>query len=138
MIALSLLLAQTAVAPAPAPAVTPGSIVAPADLSTLPVLQLMRRAPAEAIATFVRDEVRAGRCVLAPSLGGTTSRRLRLELAVLVSDRGQVRRLLPRAIGCPTVEQYATGVVSRRIRGNIMRPATPGWYQTSISFSWPR
>ena len=48
----------------------------------------------------------------------------------LIDDRfarPEVRRLLPRAIGCSTVEQYASGLVSRVIRDNLAGPRPAGW-----------
>lgn len=138
------LLAQTVATPA-VPAVRPTPIVPavrptpvpPVDVSTLPVLQLARSDPATIDSTFIRDELNAGRCQL-PAAPRLPAQPLRLDLAVFVSEQGKVRRLLPRAIGCPTVEQYASGLVSRRLRGKIVPPRAPGWYQTSISFRWPQ
>ncbi|WP_447407106.1 hypothetical protein, partial [Clostridium perfringens] len=62
---------------------------------------------------------------------------LRVDVAVLVAA-GRPRRVIPRAIQCPAVEQYAAGLVSSMARGNIA-PATQagdGWYKTSLTFAW--
>lgn len=129
MMALLPLLAAAAQA---APQVVPPPLVAlpPADWSALPELQLLRRWPAvPELSSFVRDEVRAGRCAVA----ATT---LRVDLAVMVAANGQVRRIVPRAIQCPTVEQYASGLVSRMARGNVAPPGEDLWFRTAMVFAW--
>ncbi|WP_235199753.1 hypothetical protein [Sphingomonas sp. RIT328] len=89
------------------------------------------------LSSFVRAEVKAGRCNAATlSAQGYV---LKVDLAVLVGPGGTPKRVVPRAIACPSVEQYAAGLVSSMARGNV----TPGdtdadsWYRTSLTFTWP-
>lgn len=102
----------------------------PAELTTLPELPLQRRWPeTPALSDYVRDEVLAGRC-------SVEGQRIQVDLAVLVAGNGQIRRIRPRAIQCPTVEQYASGVMSRMARGNVAPPGEDRWYRTALVFAW--
>jgi hypothetical protein len=88
------------------------------------------------LSSFVRAEVKAGRCNAAtPSPQGYV---LKVDLAVLVGAGGQPKRVVPRAIACPSVEQYAAGLVSSMARGNIAPGVADAdtWYRTSLTFSW--
>lgn len=137
MIATLLLLAQ-ALAPAPTPTPTPAVAATtplPGSMAALPVLQLLRRwRNDEALARFVRDETRAKRCAAArmTRLGYA----LDVDVAVLVAANGEARRLVPAAINCPAVEQYAAGLASRMVRGNVVAPGADGWYRLAIAFRW--
>ncbi|UVO49061.1 hypothetical protein M0208_00430 [Sphingomonas sp. SUN019] len=112
------------------PATIPFVVMPPADWSTLAELAFVRLTPPAAdLSDFVREEVRAGRCV-----SNDTS--IRVDLAVLVGSDGRVRRIVPRAINCPTVEQYASGIVSRLARSNVAAPPHDSWYRTTVTFSW--
>lgn len=109
------------------------------DWSALPLLPY--RAPpqlSDQINGFVAREAAARKCPLpAPSGTGQT---LTVELAVLVDGDGQVRTVVPRAIDCATVEQYAAGLVTGFARNNLL-PRVGGseqWYKTSLTFSWAR
>lgn len=103
----------------------------PTDWKALPVLPLLHRSEQRApVADFVRDEVRSGRC--AAATGDTLS----LDLAILVTATGQVRRIVPRAIGCASVEQYAAGLVLSSTRDNLVAPSSDAWFRTTMSFSW--
>jgi hypothetical protein len=129
--------AQTVVIPpsVPAPVQAPATI-APTDWTTLPDLRLIRPAPLPAsLSDFVRGEVDAGRCASARHTiaGGYT---LAVNLIVRIGANGTVLEVVPRAIGCPTVEQYASGIVSRMARGNVL--PTAGWFRTAIVFAWPQ
>lgn len=129
----ALLLAQAATPPV----VTLPPAPPPADLASLPILALTRRSPANDVPSeFVREEVAAGRCVAARRDAATGGTGLSVELAVLIDGDGQVRRIVPRAIDCPTVEQYASGLASRMIRQNLAPGAPGGWYRTTIAFAW--
>ncbi|MCD2315380.1 hypothetical protein LQ954_04365 [Sphingomonas sp. IC-11] len=143
MIAIPLMLAlgQTAAAvdaPATAEPAQSGSSASgtvtplsspPEDWSQLPELRLKRRQPDPgALSSYVRDEVRAGRCAAESPL--------RVDLAVLIAPAGQLRRIRPNAIGCPTVEQYASGLVMRMARGNVPPPLEERWYRISVTFAW--
>ncbi|MFW2852002.1 hypothetical protein ACM61V_08740 [Sphingomonas sp. TX0543] len=105
------------------------------EWSTLAELPLIRRTePTPELSKFVRDEVAAGRCAVAVREPGGFS--LHVELGVLVDRDGDVRKIMPRAIGCPTVEQYAVGLTSRMARANLAAPGADTWYRTSIDFAW--
>jgi len=132
MIAQILLAVQAA-------ATAPPAVLPPADWSTLPELRYLH-APADAgdVTGFVRAEVKAGRCAAAID-NGARGWSIRVDLAVLAAPDGQPRRIVPRAIQCPSVEQYAAGLVSSLARGNIDTGASvaEGWYRTSLVFAWP-
>jgi hypothetical protein len=118
-VALALLLQASPLAP-------------PTDWSALQQLPLLRRwEPSESITAFVRDEVRAGRCAT------PETHRVAVDFVVFVSADGQVRRIVPRAIDCPTVEQYASGLTLRAVRGNVADVPAAGWYRTALVFDWP-
>ena len=102
----------------------------PGDLSGRPELKFRRRrAMPPALSSFVRDEVAARRCEAA-------DKRLRVNLAVLVAEDGQLRRIHPQAIGCPTVEQYASGVMLSMARANLLPVGETRWFRTSLLFQW--
>lgn len=129
MISLLLLL-QATIAAAPA--------APPSDWSALPQLRLQQTPDYALIMTkFVRDEVAAGHCTApAPVEGHTT---IKLDLIVQVSSAtNQAVRVIPRAINCPTVEQFAAGVVERATRDNIAgsAPDADSWFRTGMTITW--
>ncbi|GAA0672881.1 hypothetical protein FHT00_001645 [Sphingomonas insulae] len=130
MIEMLVLAAQLAGAsPSPMP---------PQDWSGLRPLPLTRESDDGAnLSAFVRAEVKAGRCTAAVAM--QQGWMLKIDLAVLVGPGAQPRRVVPRAIACPSVEQYAAGLISSMARGNIaVSAAEPDtWYRTSLTFSWP-
>lgn len=131
MIAALLMILQAA-APAPPPPALP-----PQDWSTLHLLPLTGLTANDPdVSGFVRAEVRAGHCAAAvqDAVGWT----LKVDVAVLVGPAGLPRRVVPRAIQCPAVEQYAAGLVSSIARSNrsAAAPLTEGWYKTSLTFTW--
>ena len=129
MIAAAFLVAIQAASAAPLP---------PADWHALPPLRYLRTAePGPDLSAFVRAEVRSGRCARAVATPGGWM--LTVELAVLATPQALVRRVVPRAIDCPAVEQYAAGLVSSRVRGNldVSGAQQDGWYRTALTFSWP-
>jgi len=139
MIAALLLLLQIAAAPVLAPAApsTPvASTMPPQDWSTLPVLRIRGQATTLAnTSAYVHGEVVAGRCahVVRTSQGWA----LTVDLAVLVTPDGRVRRVTPRAIDCPTVEQYAAGVIlGARDSIDVADADADTWYRTSLTFAW--
>lgn len=85
---------------------------------------------------FAAREARARRCPL-PAMRGPRQQ-LTVELAVLVDGEGEVRTVIPRAIQCATVEQYAAGLTAGFARGNLLPRggASDQWYKTSLTFSW--
>ena len=115
-------------------AVTPA---APADLSVLPPVPYI--APPQMTAPLVRfvaDEIAAGRCT--PPRPADGHYVIKLNVATLVGADGAVRQARPDAIDCPTVEQYAAGLVIRFARSNIQpRPGSEdSWYRATIVFDW--
>lgn len=64
---------------------------------------------------------------------------LEIDVAVLVDQAGGIRTTLPRAIGCPTVEQYAAALVAGFARNNLLprTGAREQWYRTTLTFTWP-
>ncbi|MEG3160973.1 hypothetical protein U1763_10710 [Sphingomonas sp. LB2R24] len=147
MIAAFLLLLQavapsgvaTQVAPAAPSAATPTASVPlpPQDWSGLPILPIRRSATIQAnTSMYVHGEVMAGRCAKAVRTAqGWT---LTLDLAVLATPQGRFRRVTPRAIDCPTVEQYAAGVLVGTPRDaiDLDDTQTDTWYRTSMTFTW--
>ena len=107
------------------------------DWAALPALQYRTQPRITAsMHQFAAREVRARRCPLAVTPGPI--QRLTVELAVLVNGAGEVRTVVPRAIQCATVEQYAAGLATGFARANLL-PAGGGadqWYKTSLTFSW--
>ena len=63
---------------------------------------------------------------------------VRVDVAALVGSDGTVRRAVPHAISCPTVEQYAAGLVTGFARGNLQlrAGASDAWYRATIVFDW--
>ena len=129
-----ILVALLAAAQVPTRTVPPPVPAPPTDWSALPDLRFVRPSPIPAtLSQFVRDEVAAGRCASAQRTAGGEYM-LTVSLMVRVGPNGTVYEVVPRAIGCPTVEQYASGVVSRMARGNVAPVA--GWFRTSVVFAW--
>jgi hypothetical protein len=141
MLALSLAaMAQSAAAPPPARAVTAPSVqaAAPTDWSTLPMLPYLRPPVVTASMTsFVSSEIASKRCAAPRAADGTFV--VRLDLAVFVDEAGGISRVVPRAINCPTVEQYGAGLVTGFARDNLPPHigAAAGWYRTTLAFDWP-
>ena len=133
--------------PLPAPPTVPslpssggpstGVPLAPQDWSGLPVLRMRRSATTQAnTSTYVHGEVLAGRCDKAVRTDSGWT--LTLDLAVLATPQGRLRRVTPRAIDCPTVEQYAAGVLVGTPRDSLDLgdPQGDTWYRTSMTFAW--
>lgn len=115
---------------APQPSAVPVVPMPRGDWAALPELAFIRRWPnLPELSAYVRDEARAGRCAV-------TGRTITVDLAVMVAANGQLRRIVPRAIRCPTVEQYASGLVSRMARGNVAAPGADTWFRTVLTFAW--
>lgn len=112
----------------PSPSIAPPL---PASWATLPMLRYERRPDLPTgLDEFVRDEVAAGRCTVPR---GATS--LRVDLAVLV-DAGAAVRVVPRAMACATVEQFAAGLMSRIARDHVEPESPDGWYRATLDFEW--
>jgi hypothetical protein len=139
MIAALLLLLQTAAAPVPVPAAPTAPVASPLppqDWSTLPVLRIRGQATTLAnTSAYVHGEVVAGRC--AHVVRTTQGWALTVDLAVLINPDGRVRRVTPRAIDCPTVEQYAAGVIlGARDSIDVAGQDADTWYRTNLTFTW--
>lgn len=113
-----------------------GAPLAPQDWGALPVLRIRQRSTTLAnTSAYVHGEVIAGRCAKAirTAQGWTLS----IDLAVLMTPDGRVRRITPRAIDCPTVEQYAAGVIlGARDAIDVVDADADTWYRTSLTFAW--
>ncbi|WP_066722468.1 hypothetical protein [Sphingomonas pituitosa] len=85
---------------------------------------------------FVAQEVTARKCPLAIGAGLT----LTVDVAVLVDAQDTIRTTVPRAIQCPTVEQYAAAMVASAARGNLLprMASADQWYRASVTFTWPK
>lgn len=83
---------------------------------------------------FVQREVGEHKCPVAPA--GAQS--ITVDVAVLVDANDGIRVAVPRAIQCPTVEQYAAAIVAGFARNNLLPRTTPTeqWYKTSLTFTW--
>ncbi|MBS0478841.1 MAG: hypothetical protein JSR79_06025 [Proteobacteria bacterium] len=117
--------------------VATGVAAPPADWAALPQLRLSATPDYAALMTkFVHDEVAAGRCAAPPAVAGKVS--ITVDLAILISASGDALRIVPKAINCPTVEQFAAGVVQKAVRGNLAGapPASDSWYRTGMTLSW--
>ncbi len=107
------------------------------DWESLPSLPY--RAPPSmtpAMHNWARGQVRARKCRARRLVDGRPA--VRVEVAVLVDEAG-VRTTIPRAIGCPSIEQYAAGLVAGFSRNNLtQRTGTPGpaWYRATVTFAW--
>ncbi|MEG3178401.1 hypothetical protein U1872_19335 [Sphingomonas sp. RB3P16] len=109
----------------------------PVDWATLaPLPYVTPPRLTQQLTTFVADEVTANRCAVAKPADGHYV--VRVDVAALVASDGVVRRTVPHAIACPTVEQYAAGLVAGFARSNLAVRTTTGdtWYRATIVFDW--
>lgn len=110
----------------------------PTDWSMLPPLAY-RSEPqvTPAMQNFVGGEIRSGRCK--PVAHAFARGTLTLELAVLVAPNGFIRRVVPRAIDCMTVEQYGAGLVTGFARGNLRQriAGSDAWHKATLVFGPP-
>jgi hypothetical protein len=110
----------------------------PQDWSALPQLRYQHPLPSMApLSAFVRAEVDGGRCGAVSR--STTSAVVRVDMAVLITSDSRIRRIVPRAIDCVTVEQYASGLVSKLSRDNVdnLGIEKDTWFRTTLIFAWP-
>jgi hypothetical protein len=138
MIALVAFALAGQLSPAPPVIVPPPPPPPPpvAEWPQLPSYPLPRSANIADGVDFVRREVDANRCQ--PLLPPAAGERLQLPVAILVGQGGQVRQIVPRAIGCPSVEQYVVGYLlslTRTAAQPSMVPV-PGWYQLTVAYRW--
>lgn len=132
MIAALLLVQAATVAPPPQ---APAPSMPPQDWSALPVFPAPRGAQVMDGAGFVRAEIDSGRCKAGPPQ--PDGARVVAPVAILIGQDGAVTRIVPRAIGCVTVEQYTVGYVQSLVRGGpgAVIPA-PGWYRLAVTYRW--
>jgi hypothetical protein len=105
------------------------SLNPPTEWTALPRLQLgLAAAPPTQLTEFVRREVAAAHCTL-------PAEARMLDLVVLIGQNGQVRRIVPRAIGCPAVEQFAAGIVLSAARDRMPAPSSDTWYVTTVALT---
>lgn len=128
MIPLALLL-QAASTPSPPLPPLPADW---ADLAPTPYVAAPQMSAS--LNTFVANEIAAGRCAIPKPADGHYS--VKVDVATLVDQDGTMRRAVPRAMGCPTVEQYGAGLATSFARANLR--ARPGalWYRTTLVFDW--
>ncbi|MFL9842346.1 hypothetical protein ABS767_15350 [Sphingomonas sp. ST-64] len=104
-------------------------------LPDLPYRETPQMTPA--MHDWARGQVRARKCRAGRLVDGRPA--VRVEVAALIDPETGVRTTIPRAIGCPTVEQYAAGLVAGFSRNNLVpRTAAPGavWYRATVTFAW--
>lgn len=108
---------------------------APIDWESLAPLPY--RAPPTVTAemqAFVQREVTERKCPVTSA----DAQSVTVDVAVLVDAGDGIRTSIPRAIQCPTVEQYAAALVAGFARNNLLPRTTPSeqWYKTSLTFTW--
>lgn len=104
------------------------------SLPNLPYREVPSMTPA--MHDWARGQVRARKCRARRLVDGRPA--VRVEVAALVDEFG-VRTTIPRAIGCPSIEQYAAGLVAGFSRNNLtQRTGAPGpaWYRATVTFAW--
>lgn len=120
--------AQLPHAPSAAPVPTDWAALAPLPYAHPPEM-------AAALSGFVAGEIAAGRCPISRPVDGHYT--VTLDVATFVDTAGIVRRTVPRAIQCPTVEQYGAGLVISFARANLRAgSARDQWYRATIVFDW--
>ncbi|HTU10038.1 MAG TPA: hypothetical protein VMG08_03985 [Allosphingosinicella sp.] len=132
-ILLLLALAQAAAQPAAPPL--------PRDWSTLPEMELGRRARAapednSAIIDLARRQPEC-RASVGPLVGDDAAMYgVRVDLAVLVNADGSFRSIVAKQGPCDAIRNYARSIVNTRYRGHVTPPAGPGpaWYGTTLTF----
>jgi hypothetical protein len=123
--------------PTPVPAPAPAGTDVPTDWGALPELPYTNVPRLRgSYVRFVVEEVKSGRCQAPPDENGAF--RVRVPLVVQLGTGGVVKRMVPAAIGCPTVEQYTVGLVQNLTRGNVRLGGlqTDGWYRTAMNYTW--
>lgn len=110
------------------------------DWASLP--DLPYREPPQVTASmnhYVKMQTRARRCPVQRRVADKRPA-LRIEVAVLVHPEDGVRTSVPRAAGCPLVEQYAAGLVTSFARNNLAarKSAAQQWYRATVTFVWTK
>lgn len=108
------------------------------DWDSLPDLPF-RNAPqvTPAMHAYVKAQTRAYRCKVQRRVADKQPA-IRIQVAVLVHPEDGVRTSVPRAAGCPVVEQYAAGLVTAFSRNNLTArtAAAEQWYRATVTFVW--
>lgn len=128
------------IAQAPEPPVALQQAPTAIDWTTLP--DLPYRQPPTITAPmhgWVAHQARMGKCPIKRRVDDKRPA-LRIEIAVLVNPEDGVRTSVPRAAGCPAVEQYAAGLVTGFARNNLAARTTAAeqWYRTTLTFIWKK
>lgn len=115
-------------------ALTTQQAAPPQDWTALPSFPMPRASLSEG-SEFVRSEIAAGRCRLA---GQSATTKVVVPVAILVGPSGMASRIVPQAIGCPTVEQYTVGYLFSLTRAGPVSavPPAPGWYRLAVTYNW--
>lgn len=107
------------------------SLTPPADWSMVPPLPWrVEPQTSPELSAFVRRTIAVERCPIDDT-------RVTVPVAVFLRPDGLPRAVVPWAINCSAVEQFAAGLVSTLVRNNVRMPAS-GWYRTTITFDWTR
>ena len=63
----------------------------------------------------------------------------KIHAAVLVSENGEILKIVPVDSGCPDLEQYTVNHIARY--GSKIGPIPPShkptWYKTTMNYRWP-
>ncbi|GAA0730673.1 hypothetical protein [Sphingomonas japonica] len=108
------------------------------DWRALPMLPY-RQAPTlpPAVHDYVARETAIRACPVTRRADGQAT--VQADVAVLVGEDGAIRVIIPRAIDCPTVEQFAVGFVKSSARDNLRAQSLRsegGWYRATLVFNW--
>lgn len=138
LLGLTAQLAQAIPLVAPQSAAPPPPLArSPIDWPALPPLPYRTTPhPTARMTAFVRSEFDRSACPRPEPSAGRVQ--VQVDIAVLIGEDHVVRATIPRAIGCPTVEQYAAGLVVSYARGNLVpRFVNAGnWYRAVLVFDW--
>jgi hypothetical protein len=134
---LPLLLAGQAAQPTPTPSPVQRPAIDWASLPDLPYRYPPQLTPA--MHAYVKAQTRANRCRVQRRVVDKQPA-LRIEVAVLVHPEDGIRTSVPRAAGCPIVEQYAAGLVTAFSRNNLAArtAAAEQWYRATVTFVWQK
>ncbi|MDJ0275629.1 hypothetical protein QLH51_02250 [Sphingomonas sp. 2R-10] len=137
LLGLGLQVSQVTPPAPPADAQAAPVVRSPIDWDALPPLPYRRTPrPTAQMTAFVLAEMKRAGCPRPIPVAGNNQ--LRVDVAVLIGEDHVVRATIPRAIRCPTVEQYAAGLVVSYARGNLVpRFVNAGnWYRAVLLFDW--
>jgi hypothetical protein len=118
----------------PLPPAAPGRAIAWDNLPPVPFRNPPELQPS--MHEYAEGEVESGRCH--PRGWKTGDNGVTVDVAILIMPDTGPRLTIPRAIDCPTVEQYAAGLVMAFSRNNLggRTPTVPQWYRATLRFEW--